>query len=684
MTLFRVLVTGVVVAWLLLPGRAAAEAPAEDAFHVAPAGGDRNPGTQEKPFATLERARDAIRDLKADQDGKLRRPATVLVHGGTYFLDSPFVVTPEDSGTADAPIVYAAVAGEKPVLSGGRRVTGWKDVAVDGKPLWAADLPEVRDRKWYFHQLWVNGRRAVRARGPNDGFYKVAGLPGVRPDAPRDQGQDRFQFHGNDLKAWDNLDDVEVVALHLWVGVHLAVDSVNEKEHVVTFAARSSRRLSDGASAARYYVENAFELLDAPGEWYLNRKTGVLYYWPLPEEKKDDVEVVAPVLSQLVRIKGKPEKKEYVQHVTFRGLTFQHADWRPARNDPADVQAAALVPAAIQADGAGDCALEDCAVAQVSGYAVHLARGCRNDRIAGCELFDLGAGGVKIGETALRDDSAEQTHDNAVTDNHIHDGGLVFPQAVGVWVGQSYGNRIAHNHVHDLYYTGISCGWTWGYGKSLAHDNIIEFNDVHDLGKEWLSDMGGVYTLGAQPGTVIRSNVFHDVSGLRYGGWGIYFDEGSTGVVAENNVVYRTTHGGFHQHYGKDNVVRNNVFVLGRDAQLQRTRAEDHLSFTFEHNLVYYRTGKLLEGKWGDDGVSLDSNLYWRAGGEVRFGDLTWEQWRARGHDKNSLIADPLFTDPEKGDFRLKADSPAAKVGFRAPDLSGVGPRPVDRRQDSP
>ena len=261
-----------------------------------------------------------------------------------------------------------------------------------------------------------------------------------------------------------------------------------------------------------------------------------------------------------------------------------------------------------------------------------MGRGCRNDRVVGCELSDLGGGGVKVGEQAVRDDPAEQTHDVVVSDDHIHDGGLVFSQAVGVWVGQSYGDRIAHNHIHDFYYTGVSCGWTWGYGKTLAHDNIIEFNDIHDLGKGWLSDMGGVYTLGDQPGTVVRSNVIHDVTGLHYGGWGIYFDEGTTGVVAEDNLVYRTTHGGFHQHYGKDNIVRNNVFALGREAQLQRTRAEDHRSFTFERNIVYYRTGKLLQGAWDDDRVSLDSNLYWRAGGgDVRFGDLTWAQWQRQG-----------------------------------------------------
>jgi hypothetical protein len=269
-----------------------------------------------------------------------------------------------------------------------------------------------------------------------------------------------------------------------------------------------------------------------------------------------------------------------------------------------------------------------------------------------------------------------QTHKNEVSDNHVHGCGRVFPQAVGIWIGQSYGNRVAHNHVHDLSYTGLSVGWTWGYGKTLARDNVIEFNHVHDVGKGLLSDMGGIYTLGVQPGTVIRSNIFHDVRAHRYGGWGIYFDEGTSQVVAENNLVYRTTHGGFHQHYGKDNVVRNNIFALGRDAQVQRTRPEKHRSFTFERNVVSWREGKLLAGKWEPLNVAFDRNCYWDIGGkEVSFAGMSLQEWRQKGQDRASVVADPLFMDPEKGDFRLRPGSPATKLGFVPPDLSRVGPR---------
>ena len=429
------------------------------------------------------------------------------------------------------------------------------------------------------------------------------------------------------------------------------------------------------ANCPRYYLENAFEYLDGPGQWYLNRKTGWLYYWPTADDRLGETPVVAPLLGQLVNFDGKPEGKQFVEYVTLRGLTFSHAEWWPARNEPGDLQAAISVPAAIHGDGLRHCALDGCTISHMSNYGVHLERGCQEDRIVGCEMTDLGAGGVKLGETLIRDDPALQTHTISLTDNHIHDGGRTFHQAVGVWIGQSFDNVIAHNHIHDFYYTGISVGWVWGYGRSLTRNNLIEQNHIHDLGQAWLSDLGGIYTLGTQPGTVIRNNVLHDITAYRYGGWGLYFDEGSTQIVAEKNLVYRTSHGGFHQHYGQDNVLSNNIFAMGRDDQLQRTQQEDHRSFTFEHNIVTGNSSKLLAGNWDEPHVAMDYNLYWLGGKEIKFGKLNWKKWRDAGFDQHSLIADPLFANAAQNDFRLDPHSPALGLGFQRLDVSTVGPR---------
>jgi hypothetical protein len=188
--------------------------------------------------------------------------------------------------------------------------------------------------------------------------------------------------------------------------------------------------------------------------------------------------------------------------------------------------------------------------------------------------------------------------------------------------------------------------------------------------------MGGIYTLGKQPGTKILNNRWHDIAGLRYGGWGIYFDEGSSGILAASNVVYRTTHGGFHQHYGETNVVRNNIFAFGRDQQLQRTRNEPHISFSFETNIVYFDSGALLSGDWSGTNFLMDWNVYFDARPNAKaltFGNSSLEKWRERGHDRNSALADPLFVAPKENDFRLRPDSPALRLGFEPIDLSRVG-----------
>lgn len=704
-------------------------------FYVSPHGNDKWSGTRaapnkpktDGPFATLEGAQKVVRQLKRKQRG-LKQPVTVFVRGGTYFLKKPLTFTPEDSGTAECPVTFAAYKDEKPVVSGGRKLrSGEIGPWGDSNRLWMAEIPKVRRGKWFFRQLWVNGERRVRARHPNKGYLKVAEVEAT-PQWHEEQRQ--FRYHEGDLTVAQLFraatvkeripttrplldshgSDFEVVVMTRWVESRLPVVSVDEKERLLTFGKRSVFRLEPGDL---YYVEHCFEALDEPGEWYLDKKTGTLHYSPLPDEDLRRAEVIAPALMQVVRMEGKPEAGQFVEHLVFRGLTFSHTEWYFPENfetpwPKPDVggfpQAAVGVPGAVYGEGVRHCAFEQCAFKNLGTYAIELSRGCHYNRIVGCEMSDLGAGGVKIGETTMRGQTAkevygdalvdatvanqvvayseEQTHDNEVTDCHIHHGGRMFHSAIGVWIGQSYNNLLAHNHIHDFYYTGISIGWTWGYGPTLARGNIVEFNHVHHIGVQSdgdgpiLSDMGGIYTLGIQPGTLVRNNVFHDIAGLRYGGWGIYFDEGSTFIAAYNNLVYRTTHGGFHQHYGKDNVVTNNVFAFARDQQIQRSRSEDHRSFFFERNVVIWNQGKLLSSNLDNLNASFDNNVYHCTGkGETTCGRLTWEEWREKGMDEHSVQADAKCANPKKDDFRLKRTSPAFALGFVAFDVSQVGPR---------
>jgi parallel beta-helix repeat protein len=292
----------------------------------------------------------------------------------------------------------------------------------------------------------------------------------------------------------------------------------------------------------------------------------------------------------------------------------------------------------------------------------------------------VGAGGVRVGEPAIRTEPFAMTHSNVILDNHLHHLGRLYPPAVGVLILQSATNRIAHNHIHDLFYTAVSVGWTWGYRESPCHDNVIEFNSMHDIGLGLLSDMGAVYTLGPQPGTVVRNNLIHDVTSFTYGGWGLYTDEGSTGIVLENNLVYRCKSAGFHQHYGKENVIRNNIFAFNREHQLMRSREETHTSFSFSNNIVVFDSGNLLGSTWQNDHFVLDGNLYWdyrpgHGAEKLSFAGTTLPDWRARGHDRHSVVADPLFVAATENDFRLQPGSPAVPLGFKPLDLSAVGVR---------
>ena len=325
-----------------------------------------------------------MRRLKA----ATREPIQVLFRGGTYLLTSEVVFRPEDSGTAGAPITYRAFPGEKPIFSGAKAIVGWKP--GEGG-VWTVEIPEVKQGKWYFRQLHVDGQRRPRARLPQQGYHKVAG-----PAEPRKRA---FKFAAGQIDpGWRNLNDVEIVVLQYWSDARMRIESIDRAASIVRFTGDAFRPTDWSIG---WYAENVAEGLTQPGQWYLDRATGVLSYWPLPGEQMDKVRVVAPVARQWLRLDGDFRDGKFVEHVTFRGLAFECSAWAlgnklgysypqasieltPAKplwvgwladEGPSTPQSQVVVPAAIYARGARHVRFEDCMFAHTGAWAVQFGPG---------------------------------------------------------------------------------------------------------------------------------------------------------------------------------------------------------------------------------------------------------------------------------------------------------------------
>jgi len=678
----------------LLLGSMALEAQEPVQLFVAPAGRDTNSGRNaQQPFATIERARDEVRRLH--QAGSV--PVQVFLRGGVYSLKAPLVFEPQDSGTAAAPVTYLAYGKEKPVLSGGVPVTGWSKGA---NGVWTTTIPQVKAGNWYFSQLYINGKLRHRARTPNEGFYRVKGMPEGSPKSPGGYHKPcgSFEYTAGDIKpTWRNLNDVEVIVYHFWTDSHVLIKSVDPEKNLVSFQAKASKVFSDDftENGARYIVENVFEALDAPGEWYLDRITGVLSYIPMSGEDMKTAAVIAPVAPSLVTFHGDPQNRRFVQNLEFRGLTFEYTNFHLPPGNSNGEQGSASVTAAIQATGLRNTKFERCAFRNLGTWAIDLKDGSRNNQFLKNELSYLAAGGIRVNGGGERDHPLRSSGGNVIADNLLHHWGEVYPSAVGVLLMNTDSNTVEHNEIHHGWYTGISIGWRWGYMRSVSRDNKIEYNHIHDIGQGLLSDMGGIYTLGVSPGTVVRYNHIHGVDANQYGGWGIYHDEGSTHILTEKNLVYDTKYCPFNIHYAKEVTVRNNIFAFGRIDQVTLGRVEPHVSVYFQNNIVYWDQGVLMDKdkpdetykfwtganrKLTDQKSTADSdwNIFFNPNQkpeDVRIGKISFLDWQKKGKDTHSSYSDPMFVDAAKRDFRLKPDSPALALGFEEFDVKAAGPR---------
>lgn len=383
-------------------------------FYVAPDGNDTwsgkaaSPDQQEAngPFATLSRALDAIHDLKQEQNGLLKQPVTIYLRGGTYFLDEPLTLMPDNSGTEDCPITIEAYPDEKPTISGGRLIKNWKRVDDN---LWVAYLPEVKTGKQYFRLLRVGENWAVRARYPN-----------FEPQNPRTGGWlfaqpwgdgDSREYIGmtaDNFPDWQDWDGAEVHIFPAWgwVNAILKVDDVDRERFALKVQCQQDIRPGN-----RFFIANTREALNSPDEWYLDVKSGELLYWTT-DPSFPEVETVATAMDKLIVLQGNVDERRFVEHIRFCGLTFADTDYTVPGGyySPAD--------AAIWLLAARQCVIKNCTFVNSGGYAIRMEQRSHENEIIGNTMKKLGQGGViMLGETAFG--RSRSLHHSAVSAQNV-------------------------------------------------------------------------------------------------------------------------------------------------------------------------------------------------------------------------------------------------------------------------
>jgi hypothetical protein len=657
-------------------------------YYVAPAGQDANAGTLEKPFASLRRAQQAAR----------QKPGTVFLRGGAYYLPEALVFTAQDSGTKEAPVIFQAYKDERPVISGG--------VKLDHLPwqrgrggIFQTKVPEDLRTE----EIFVNGERQILARYPN--FDPAAAyFDGFAADA----------ISPERVARWADPAGGYFHAMHpaLWGDFTWRITGKDAQGGLTMEGGWQNNRGAAAHETIRF-VENIFEELDAPGEWFLNVKTHTLYFYPPAGLDLAAATVEATRLRSLVEFRGSAEKP--VRFVTLRGLIFRQAartvmetrepllrsDWAIYRGG------------AVYFEGAEDCALEDCFLDQVGGNAVFVNNYNRRVVVRGCHIARAGASGVCfVGDPrAARNplfnyaqlnklEDLDRTPgprtenypaDCLVEDCLIHLTGRVEKQTAGIEIDLAQNITVRHCSIYDMPRAGINIGdGCWG-------GHIVEWCDVFDTVKEtgdhgsfnswgrdrywrpntaevneWVRQVPELPKLDTVKPVILRNNRWRCDHG-----WDIDLDDGSSNYIITNNLCL---HGGIKNREGYGRVVENNIMVdAGFDPHVWFDASGD----IFRHNIVWrdYLPAVMHAPPWGQD---MDYNLVEKIGAPASPALGLQQQ---SGRDSHSLVADARFIDPAKGDYRVQKGSPALALGFvnfpmdqfgvQKPDLKAIARTPT-------
>jgi hypothetical protein len=589
------------------------------------------------PFPTVEAACQAARKLSTGQ------PRKVIVQAGQYFFDKPLILGNEDAG-----LTIESAPGARVCLYGGRKITGWEK---DGQNFYSAALPDVKERKWDFRALVVNGRFCKRARLPERGFFEhqssfdvpwMSTTGGGWKRKPTNEELTTLKYRSQDIGPWLDVNNAELTIYHMWDESMVGIAAMDTNSQSFIFANPSGH--PPGAfGVKKYVIWNVREGMTEPGQWYLDRTNGKLIYWPLPQEDMTGAEVIAPTIESIIRIKG--TKDTPARDITIRGLTLSVTTTPLKAGD----FGAGKFDGAITVTSAESCRLLDLEISNVGGQGIK-ASGDRL-RIERCHVHHTGACGIKFSGT-----------DSVVTDSHIHDIGVTYPSAIGLW-GGGKNSQISHNKVHDTPYTAINCG---------GENNRIEHNLIFRAMQE-LHDGAGIYITFCK-GIVMRGNFIRDI--IDTGGYGAsayYLDEQAEDCLVEGNLsigVVRPS----HNHMAKNNTIRNNIFISDTDASLTFPRSSNYI---FEKNIIWAKGTISFDNR--EAITTFQNNILFSEKGKVeshKLADYSRAGTYLLQQDQTNLLADPLLAEFDKGKISFAPESPALKLGIKSIDVSGAGPRP--------
>ena len=545
---------------------------------------------------TLPEALALLGKRRADGD---HAPARIVVHEGRHGIEHPLVI---DAALAGEGLTIEAAPNSTPTLSGGLVIEGLR-AHDDGT--WRTTIPAVRGGEWWFEELFADTAPRRRARHPNADFVRVVT---AGPD-------NRTSFTIDPAALPPELvdDQSEVVFFHDWSTSRIRIAEMDATTNTIRFShpigcKAAHYAITNFEPHPRFYIEGSPRLVDAPGEWALHRETGELVYMPHPGEVLEETRLVAPFAAGLLRVVGTAEAP--VANVRLRGLRFAHVNWPipsygyaegqaafyEQRDDPTSNGTRDAIPAALEFVQARDCAIERCVVAAVGGSGIWMGEGARGCSIADTIVRDAGANGILLGETGARlvegKSWTQSAPDQVATGNRvdhclIERCGRRFFGAVGVWIGLAEKTTVAHCEIRELPYTGVSVGWRWDETPTPCRANVIEGNHIHDV-MQTLSDGGGIYTLGRQPGTVLRGNAIHGVhrNAGRAPSNGIFFDQGTMELVVEDNVFWAIDTTPIRWHWTYENTVRHNTFVLREGQRIAHYNRATPEQVAYEDNLT--------------------------------------------------------------------------------------------------